>query len=132
MTGCVAIAWPDAQKIPGETDVVPRVSGTLTCTSAAIEGLRAHARHTPQRSANAVGVYAPPGFKSRSLRLLTSSLSPIANQGGLLVFAFQAPCAHIARTSRIFAPLPITSLHPRRLAVARAFGMPGFRACSPP
>jgi hypothetical protein len=68
MNGCVAIAWPDAREIHGGTDVVALLSGTLTCTFAAIEGLRAHTRHTPQRSANAVGVYAPPGFKSRSLR----------------------------------------------------------------
>ena len=55
MTGCVAIAWPDAREIPGETGAVPLVSGTLTCTFAAIEGLRAHARHAAQQTANAVG-----------------------------------------------------------------------------
>ena len=30
--------------------------------------LREHIRHAAERTANAVGVYAPPGFKSRSLR----------------------------------------------------------------
>jgi len=55
MTGCVDSAWPDAREISGGTGAVPILSGTLTCTFAAIEGLRAHTRHTAQRSANAVG-----------------------------------------------------------------------------
>ena len=69
MTGCVAIAWPDAREIPGETGSVPFVSRHAHLR---IFGNWGSSRACPARprsgTANAVGVYAPPGFKSRSLR----------------------------------------------------------------
>lgn len=65
---CVAIAWPDARIPSRQALTVPDAPGTLTWRSGTFEDIRNHFRHGERDTANAVGVYAPPGFKSRSLR----------------------------------------------------------------
>ena len=80
------------------------------------------------RTANAVGLYGPPGFKSPILRYLSSSYARVLCLGGLLLSAFQGPCAHNARTR---PPSGLTAISFLTRAAARASAMPGIRARLP-
>jgi len=72
MTGswraCVAIARPNAPRIPGLEPDDTQVSGTPGLRIRTIADMIAPAQHTGKDTANAVGLYGPPGFKSPILR----------------------------------------------------------------
>jgi hypothetical protein len=87
MTGswraCVAIARPNAPRIPGLEPDDTQVSGTPGLRFRTIADMIAPARHTSKDTANAVGLYGPPGFKSPILRHLSSSYARALSLGGL-------------------------------------------------
>ena len=72
MTGisavCVAIARPYAPRIPGRARHDARVSGTGDLPFRTIAVIPGRFRHERKSTANAVGLYGPPGFKSPILR----------------------------------------------------------------
>ena len=72
MTGicavCVAIARPYAPRIRGQTRHDARVSGTAGLRFRTIAVIPGPSRHERKSTANAVGLYGPPGFKSPILR----------------------------------------------------------------
>ena len=76
------------------------------------------------RTANAVGLYGPPGFKSPILRLLSSGFTRRFFAGRPLLSASLAPCAHNARTRPTSGLVFISSL---TCAAAQASVMPGLR-----
>src|SRR6516162_110061 len=78
-------------------------------------------------TANAVGLYGPPGFKSPILRHLSSSYARALRPGGLLFFAFRVPCVAPAWPPPSSDPLSISLV---TCADARASAMPGIRAGS--
>jgi hypothetical protein len=65
---CVAIARPYAPRIPGRARHDARVSGTADLQSRTIAVIPGPSRHERKSTANAVGLYGPPGFKSPILR----------------------------------------------------------------
>jgi hypothetical protein len=69
----VAVAWPYRRPSLRTEGSVPGLSGTSDLRFRVFESVRIRFRHEGERTANAVGVYAPPGFKSRSLRQLTGN-----------------------------------------------------------
>ena len=62
------------------------------------------------RTANAVGLYGPPGFKSPILRFLSSSFALTTRLGELLLSAFpgtlRAQCAHTTAIGPRFRSAP--------------------------
>jgi hypothetical protein len=66
--GCVAIARPYALGIPGRAWHDARVSGTADLRFRTIAVIPGPSRHERKSTANAVGLYGPPGFKSPILR----------------------------------------------------------------
>jgi hypothetical protein len=72
MTGisavCVAIARPYAPRIRGQARHDARLSGTADLQFRTIAVMPGPARHDGKSTANAVGLYGPPGFKSPILR----------------------------------------------------------------
>ena len=66
--GCVAIARPYAPRIPGRARHDARVSGTADLQFRTIAVIPGPSRHERKSTANAVGLYGPPGFKSPILR----------------------------------------------------------------
>ena len=65
---CVAIARPYAPRIPGQARHDARVSGTADLQFRAIAVMPGPSRDDGKSTANAVGLYGPPGFKSPILR----------------------------------------------------------------
>ena len=65
---CVAIARPYAPRISGVVPDSALLSGTPGLRFRAIADMLTPARHAGKDTANAVRVYALPGFKSPSLR----------------------------------------------------------------
>jgi len=124
MTGicavCVAIARPYALGIPGRARHDARVSGTADLQSRTIAVIPGPSRHERKSTANAVGLYGPPGFKSPILR---SSFVRALRLGGLLVSAFRGRCVAIAAIRP-----PVYLIATRRRAGP---AMPGNRAGSP-
>ena len=66
--GCVAIARPYAPRIGGRARHDARVSGTADLPFRTIAVMPDPSRHDGKSTANAVGPYGPPGFKSPILR----------------------------------------------------------------
>jgi hypothetical protein len=65
---CVAIARPYPLRIGGRAPHDASVSGTADLQFRTIAVLPGPARHDGKSTANAVGLYGPPGFKSPILR----------------------------------------------------------------
>ena len=65
---CVAIARPNAPRIPGIVPGDALVSGMSGLSFRTIADMIAPARHGRKGAANAVGSNGPPGFKSPILR----------------------------------------------------------------
>jgi hypothetical protein len=66
--GCVAIARPYAPRIGGRARHDARVSGPADLQFRTIAVLPGPSRRDGKSTANAVGLYGPPGFKSPILR----------------------------------------------------------------
>ena len=66
--GCVASARPDPPRIGGRARHDARVSGTADLPFRTIAVMPDPSRHDGKSTANAVGPYGPPGFKSPILR----------------------------------------------------------------
>jgi hypothetical protein len=66
--GCVAIARPYAPRIPGQARHDARLSGTADLQFRTTAVMPEPPRHDGKDTANAVGLYGPPGFKSPILR----------------------------------------------------------------
>jgi hypothetical protein len=76
------------------------------------------------RTANAVGLYGPPGFKSPILRLLSSGSTRRFAPGVPLLSAFRTPCVAIAWPSRPSGPFCFIC-HPRHRAGLSHARIPG-------
>jgi hypothetical protein len=68
MTACVNTARTTMPRIPVTVLTSAELSGTADQQSRVFARIRGRARHVISGTANAVGVYAPPGFKSPILR----------------------------------------------------------------
>ena len=68
LAACVAIARPYAPRICGRAWHDARVSGTAGLRFRTIAVIPGPSRHERKSTANAVGLYGPPGFKSPILR----------------------------------------------------------------
>jgi hypothetical protein len=132
MTGisavCVAIARPYAPCILGQARHDARLSGTADLQFRTIAVMPEPPRHDAKSTANAVGLYGPPGFKSPILRHLSSNYAGVLCLGELLLWAFQDLCAHNAHTR---PPSGLTSISFLTRAAARASAIPGIRARIP-
>jgi hypothetical protein len=109
--GCVAIARPYAPRIGGRAGHDARVSGTADLQFRTIAVMPGPPRHDGKDTANAVGLYGPPGFKSPILRHLSSSYARALSLGGLPLSASRTPCVAIAAIR-----LPVHPGYPRRRA----------------
>jgi serine/threonine-protein kinase RsbW len=111
----------------------PRCSGlgqglALVAALADASGTDGRGRWFSLRTANAVGLYGPPGFKSPILRLLSSGFTRAFIAGRPLFPAFQASCVAPAW------PWPssgLTFISSLTCAIAQASVVPGFRSGSP-
>ena len=94
MTGiaavCVAIARPYAPRIPGRARHDARVCGTADLQFRTIAVIPGPHRHDGKSTANAVGLYGPPGFKSPILRS-EQQLRPSAPSRRTAAFRFPGP-----------------------------------------
>ena len=114
--GCVAIARPYALGIPGRARHDARVSGTADLQSRTIAVIPGPSRHERKSTANAVGLYGPPGFKSPILRS-DQQFRPGARLRGTAGFCFAGPLRGHRRN-------PAARLPSATRAAARASAMP--------
>jgi hypothetical protein len=70
----VAIACPNALRIPGLLPDDARLSGMAGLHFRTIADMMQPARHAGNDTANAVGLHGPPGFKSPILRFGAADL----------------------------------------------------------